>query len=341
MKKLLIFFAISCLVCSCETIVDDLDLNKFPILKEKIVVSSFISPQSDTILVFVTKSTPLFENINKSGFSGNGNNPNDTLTLFNRGPQIENAQVSIESKGITAGLRYSQTLKGYFALRRDFPILGGETYTLKVLAEKQTLEASTTVPLERPRIENLFIQKRFQIFERDFFGKDTVEALGLKFEFQDIINKTNYYAVWGELSSFERVPFVFNNEIKETASILYSYLRIRDRNFDGNGRYISDNLYQNEKIQVTDAEIVAPTRIACLPSGAICQKSKIVVGTSKLLKLQLWHVSKELYDFQTSLRKFNQASNNPFAEPVPVYSNIKNGLGIFASYNSREERREI
>ncbi|MDQ3190127.1 MAG: DUF4249 domain-containing protein [Bacteroidota bacterium] len=51
--------------------------------------------------------------------------------------------------------------------------------------------------------------------------------------------------------------------------------------------------------------------------------------------LNIASVSKEHYLYKTSLTVHNQTANNPFAEPAPVYTNVKNGLGIFASKNSK------
>jgi hypothetical protein len=41
-------------------------------------------------------------------------------------------------------------------------------------------------------------------------------------------------------------------------------------------------------------------------------------------------LSRDYYLFRQSLKKFNESQNNPFSEPIKVYSNIENGYGIFA-----------
>ncbi|PBQ32991.1 hypothetical protein CNR22_14805 [Sphingobacteriaceae bacterium] len=50
--------------------------------------------------------------------------------------------------------------------------------------------------------------------------------------------------------------------------------------------------------------------------------------------IYLLHVSKEYYDYHTRLQLALNSGTNPFSEPVPMYSNINNGYGIFAGYNS-------
>jgi hypothetical protein len=42
-------------------------------------------------------------------------------------------------------------------------------------------------------------------------------------------------------------------------------------------------------------------------------------------------LSKEFFLFSRSLEQQDLVQDNPFAEPVPVYSNVAGGLGIFGS----------
>lgn len=43
------------------------------------------------------------------------------------------------------------------------------------------------------------------------------------------------------------------------------------------------------------------------------------------------NISKELYLYYSSREQHGLAIDNPFAEPVPVFSNVDGGLGIFGS----------
>jgi len=45
------------------------------------------------------------------------------------------------------------------------------------------------------------------------------------------------------------------------------------------------------------------------------------------------HLSKEMYTYLKYLKLYFHYHGDPFSEPVPVYSNIKNGIGIFAGFN--------
>lgn len=46
--------------------------------------------------------------------------------------------------------------------------------------------------------------------------------------------------------------------------------------------------------------------------------------------IYVYSMEEEYYNYYRTLLDFS--TENPFSEPVPVYSNIKNGLGIFGSY---------
>ncbi len=51
-----------------------------------------------------------------------------------------------------------------------------------------------------------------------------------------------------------------------------------------------------------------------------------------LLYASVLHTDEHYYRYHHSLHRARQSRNNPFAEPVPVYSNIAGGLGIFAAF---------
>lgn len=47
------------------------------------------------------------------------------------------------------------------------------------------------------------------------------------------------------------------------------------------------------------------------------------------------YLKSSIMAYQNRLLDASGALNNPFAEPTPVYSNIKNGLGIWGAYNAK------
>lgn len=49
--------------------------------------------------------------------------------------------------------------------------------------------------------------------------------------------------------------------------------------------------------------------------------------------VQLVTLSRSGYLYRSSIDDFKEASKDPFSEPVQIYGNIENGLGIFAAYS--------
>ncbi len=47
-------------------------------------------------------------------------------------------------------------------------------------------------------------------------------------------------------------------------------------------------------------------------------------------------ISKHFYDYGTTYRVQRETDDNPFAEPVQVTTNVKNGFGIFGGFNRRK-----
>lgn len=49
-------------------------------------------------------------------------------------------------------------------------------------------------------------------------------------------------------------------------------------------------------------------------------------------ELYVAYTDQTYYDQNTTAAKQWDAADNPFAEPQPVYSNVRGGLGVFAAY---------
>lgn len=47
-------------------------------------------------------------------------------------------------------------------------------------------------------------------------------------------------------------------------------------------------------------------------------------------------ISQSLYEYETTYKLQREVSGDPFAQPVQVFTNIQNGLGIFGAYNQDE-----
>lgn len=55
-------------------------------------------------------------------------------------------------------------------------------------------------------------------------------------------------------------------------------------------------------------------------------------------EVRIQNVSEDFYKYQRSLAVYQSTENSPFAEPVQVYTNVKNGFGLFAGYSQSTRR---
>jgi len=54
------------------------------------------------------------------------------------------------------------------------------------------------------------------------------------------------------------------------------------------------------------------------------------------IKVKVSTISRDKYFYSQSLYAYENASGNPFAEPVIVYTNVENGQGIFSMEGKTE-----
>ncbi|MEA3451689.1 MAG: DUF4249 family protein, partial [Bacteroidota bacterium] len=59
------------------------------------------------------------------------------------------------------------------------------------------------------------------------------------------------------------------------------------------------------------------------------------------LKYRVFEISEEMYDYYLSREKYMDSDDNPFVEPVNIYSNVANGFGVVATYNVYEDSLKI
>ena len=334
MKKNLILIALTVFslgIFSCETIVEDLPLNRFPEIKEKLVLSAFISPQDTMIYVKVSVSTPLFgeyKSGNASFFVMNG----DT-TFFGKSNIVRDAIVTLSTGSQQITVPFQSTNQVYALPAEKFKIEAGKTYTLRAMTKNNQAEATTTVPLERVAIESFKTDSTGRVFNsyssNQGSQKDTASGYLVQFSWKDIAQKQNFYKISGEFEYYFDFPNVINNVLTyRTQKVSSNYL------WYGNSGLLDDSFQDGAIISSPKVGVLKQAFGSTFINGKLYKPRPSLLGSK--LKLQVSNLSKELYDYERSLGKFYDADGNPFAEPAPVFSNVKNGLGCFAGYNRTE-----
>ncbi|MCF8244630.1 MAG: DUF4249 domain-containing protein [Saprospiraceae bacterium] len=136
----------------------------------------------------------------------------------------------------------------------------------------------------------------------------------LTFEFQDPVGEGDYYA----LAAFRRESYTY---VENGDTMTYTYTN--DLNIDSYDPLLE--IGANDLLLLSDKSFngkKASFKAYCYSYfGEETQNT--VIG-------QLYHLTREKYLYLRSLNQYQNASGNPFAEPVTVQSNIENGVGVFS-----------
>ena len=322
LSKILLFF-FSFQFISCETIVEDLDPKMFSDISEKLVMTSFICPQDSMIFVKLTISTPLFGKI----------------VRLNEDSQ-KNAFVTIGNSSKFIQLPFLSKENAYGISTKQFKIEAGKTYTLKAKTDKMEVEATTTVPLESPKIDRYTIKESL-VIRKIFNGQNSITNDTLKnyeaiFYWKDLNAFKNYYKIEAILSIEAQVPSVANNMVVYKPFMAQYQIRWNDDNYPSTKSYLMDTDNSQNEFKSSRGDL---TNFGGFQKGITFNgqnyPTKINSSNDKIYVF-LSNLSKEFYDYAISLAAFSSAKDNPFAEPAPVFSNVKNGLGCFAGYNKSE-----
>lgn len=145
--------------------------------------------------------------------------------------------------------------------------------------------------------------------------------------FQDNANESNYYTVRISDSPDSYSEFITSDPAIVTeapANLIYP-----DGLYHGYGAIFSDNLFNGKSYSLN---LSFP--LLYYPDTTAVQDS-----THKVI---LSSISEDLYKYDKSWeqRKDWLGQHNPFAEPVLIYNNIENGIGIFAGFSKSECERK-
>jgi hypothetical protein len=304
-------FFILCLLAglsACETLITEIPPSKLPSTTSKLVVDAFISPQSAITYVVVTESVPVY------GESSSGNK------------LIPNAVVKLSDGTQEIIMPYDTAGKVYSVTQAQYPIKASQTYTLTVSDAKRSGTSTCTVPANSAPIQTYVIDT---VYTREFGGRDT--AFTLKMTWLDIAGQKNYYRVRGHAEvEYSIGELNTKNEVVEK--------RVKGRfNFDWDENTGRSNL-QND-VNLDGTVFTSPMGRAYLPSSQIGYYNGPIYAKQKIklisINIELLNTDQAYYDYHRSL-VLNRNTDNPFAEPALVFSNITGGLGCFAAYNSRQ-----
>jgi hypothetical protein len=213
---------------------------------------------------------------------------------------ITDAVVSISGNGRSVNLTYDTESRLYQISIDSFFVVEGETYTLRVTHNNEQVEATTTVP----RRFNLQGSATISQLNRSSFGYSQL-YYGCQFNFSGNPAPQAYYGLSFQL-------------------MLVS-----------NGVERSNGYYSNESFSLTKMDYYKANQ----PNQSMLAilKEKVpqynaASNDSSFFRIHLWQADEAFYEFNRTADLNYRSSDEFFSEPVPIYSNVKGGLGCFGSY---------
>lgn len=238
-------------------------------------------------------------------------------------PKVVNAGVDIYENG-----KFVSTLKhlhdGFYS--GDFKPVAGKEYEIKVETGEVNVSAKTTIP-ETVKITSLKLDS--------VQDQDGMENTELTLRFNDPEEMKNYYKVsalvvneyaaenngeyavatdsyWAKLSSNDRVIVAtFGQQDAFDDSSINSYSIFTDDLING----VSYDL-----------------KVLTNTSGYANNTENKVTNIKYVVYLN--SISEEYFYYLKSRSKNSWYKDDPFSEPMPIYSNIKGGVGILGAYSA-------
>jgi hypothetical protein len=194
--------------------------------------------------------------------------------------------------------------------KTDYQCQKGVNYSIKVSKGDQTVSSTTYIP------NSVAIQSidTFSITEQSN-GYNT-NYLRFNLSISDPIDEKNYYMVtFITIINEFSLPLDFRYTQPSISSESYvssDYAVFSDDFFNGQNKTLSYDIeYYNFTYEFTP------------------------------LTVYINSISKDMYTYYLQLQKYQNAQNSFLSEPVMVYTNINNGLGIFGGYSISKKQIDI
>ncbi|MFD2573491.1 DUF4249 domain-containing protein [Spirosoma soli] len=291
------------LLTSCDSLRQEVNPDRLNRESAKLVVTCFLSPQDTVLAVKVSRSQPVLGEETGGLYTGN---------------TVANATVTISQGGQSVQLPFVSSQAYYKIDAKQLPVLAGQTYTLTVQTpngEQATSRCIIPEPVVMTSVtfdsiaDNQFGQRRTRYFVRA--------------RWDDPANQVNYYQLTG---LFQAIQNCLGCERSPTykEQVLYNNLYFRD-----NSNGLLTDRTTNGGPMISDRGF--------LGGGYTFFNGQQVGFTSQYktasVQANLLNTDQAYYLYQDAIARQSEVSGNPFAEPVPVPTNLTGALGCFAGYN--------
>jgi hypothetical protein len=244
-------------------------------------------------------------------------NLTSSAPLFTTHPKnpapVSNATVEISDNNAQwVKLKYDTAYKRYFIPQADFPVKEGKTYYIRASAPGfETVSASCTVPYLRETNFNLVFEESINDVH---YGEiyNWLHYHGF-FEWNDYPGEDNYYMFCDKYFSKHYLHHFDwdNGEHSEDTASFYDWYFLWDMN-DKRCIY-TDNGQDGKKMSVF-----------------------MMDGLPGVFETTLLQTDKNCYLFEKSAMDYDDTFNSFTLEPLQLYSNVKNGYGVFGAFVMKE-----
>lgn len=228
---------------------------------------------------------------------------------------IDNASVNIFDDNANLVTTLTHQGNGLYTSPTGITPQANQSYTIEASASGyESVNASNSIPSAVP------IYQLDTVTSTNNDGETILEAT---ITFQDPPNVSNYYMLevfvtgmyydeWEQDSIEIREPLQISCDDINVETVnrfnfggfenTYLYLMLKDQNFDGENYSLTFSVINYAELKEMD-----------------------LFG-----EIRLVNTSEEYFNYLKSFNMYQRTINNPFATPVQVYSNVNNGMGIFA-----------
>ena len=310
-QKTISIIILTLIFSSCEKVV----YFEVETQENKLVVNSFIQPDSAGLMTISLSTDPLavgFDNV-----------------------RVESATVNIFRNGTLAGNFVHQGDGNYTIDAATLNAQSGDIFSIEASAPgKETITAETEIPAsveieEAKIIDTIFVEVSYS----------SIDSLGNIFVIDTVVP---HYKLQITFTDHEGVDFYsITINYKDAFSETYTCFTTEDPIFIL-GEYGGGN---NEGSTVTLCNEVYFNDITFEGTKKTMEVSLLEIPTDFVLdpkfEIKLKHVSSDFYKYRITANSQFGNQDNPFAEPVIVFSNIENGYGIFAGLNTSVAEIEL
>lgn len=297
MSKSILFCSLCLLfnLLSCSEFFEQELVLPQPKFDKLLAINTFISSDEDTLIIPVSRNFGIFENIYDSLFS----------VLDAKVEWIEDGKTPL-----ILPLNTAYTPSTYF-LQLSQPLKAKTGYTIRVShPDYPTISARQVMPGIVPLDS--------AVYDPDGpINSEGRRQQQVRFSFKDPADEVNYYE--------------FN--------LRTTYLNRVSRGFDqATKKFLYDTVYRKGDIYLYGATepTAKPGPQTFLVSDRAFNGRSITIGinfgawqTVGDIEAIMRNISYENYLYKISRRKFDDARSDPFVDPVILYSNVQNGIGVF------------